>query len=401
MSTNKKQRIKQLVNAYTAQQLKSLAAQHGITGARTNNKKWWATQLVEAGADVTAEETSSTNDNPDDQDNNHNRNNTNNRENRNNNRSNRSNRNKRKNPNNRNNRNVGDIGANESDNDNQNEEEDDNEKENEEKINNEPLTVTANMNCDISMEGLDSHIKPGKWRQIIIKNQAAIAELLRPELIKILDENDLKLDEESKNSFYVTVRGTQSPHRPVKLSNCPVNGGKQRETWITNRRRKLEKRVDCVVQQFGGGGILVMIDLKSVLTGKQKVLRIALLGELSNASIESYNKLEKQVKEFIDEYIQQKREQTKQMKMKAKIYDSVQQEIQQLMDQKDEMDENEFNRRQLQIYQSKMLFLSNDHGNRNDSREKPNIDKEEVDYEDDDETEETVDEDYSALSDED
>ena len=239
---------------------------------------------------------------------------------------------------------------------------------------------------------------------MVLKNQANLSDKLEPELLQLLDDNDIKLDEASKNSFYLTFRGTQSPHRPVKLSNCPVNGGKKRETWITNRRRKLERRIDCVVQQIGGGGILVMVDLKSVLKGKQKVLRIALLGDLANASLESYNKLEKHVKEFIDQYIEDSREKTKQIQMKAQIFDSVQQEIQELMEQKDEMDEAEFNRRQLEIYQSKMLFVSSDRVNENDnvkdSREKPHLDKLEEDYDDDDDDEEETDgDDYSDSSD--
>ena len=55
---------------------------------------------------------------------------------------------------------------------------------------------------------------------MILKNQLVLNNLLKAKLLGMLHDNKFSLDQESKDAFHVTVRGTKDPHRPVKLANC-------------------------------------------------------------------------------------------------------------------------------------------------------------------------------------
>ena len=376
---SKSKRIKDLCKK-TARELKQLAKDNGITGPSTNAKKWWAEKLVEIDADLSSSEASTEPEqaaNRDqNQDRNHNR--------RNRKQSNRNDqpqrpkprkRNKRKNRNNRND-------------DNENESKNEDEMAND----NQEISVDgASIHVDCSYQGLDAYLSIHKWRSQILKNQQALSDLLEPEFLKILTAAKINLDAKSKEALVVTVRGTSGPQKAVKYAHLPKKAtAAQRNSWLSNRRDKVEKYVDRIVAQIDGGAVVTLVDIQAILAGKPRMSRVTCLGELRNVSRQSFDILTDQIQEFVDKYCDQKRKKMEDIKVKAQICDTIQEELDKLNDQKDDMDEEEFNKRELQIYRSQMLFLGKENKNKNKNKKKDH-DKEEEDYEDEEDEEEEKD----------
>ena len=366
---SKSKRIKHLCKK-TARELKQLAKDNGISGPSSNPKKWWAEKLVEIDADLSSSEASTE---PDQ--NRRNRKESNRKDQRQ--RPKPRKRNKRKN---RNNRNA------------DNEEEMANDNQVQSDISDQEISVDGvSVNVDCSCQGLDAYMSIHKWRGRILKNQQVLSDKLAPEFLKILTDAKINLDAKSRESFVVTVRGTSTPHVAVKYANLPEKASKaQKVTWINNRRDKVEKYVGRIVDQFGAGAIVMLVDVKAILAGQPKMSRIALIGEFLNATPKSYAILKEHMTHFVDEYIEQKRMKQEDIKVKAQICDTIQEELEKLNEQKDDMDEEEFNKRELQIYRSQMLFLGNENKNKNKNKKKVH-DKEEEDYEDDEEDDEEKD----------
>ena len=182
--------MKRLLKEYTVKELKKKADGAGITGARSNKKQLWAKQMIDGEAEISAEDSASKHEILENQkvsqDHSRNRNEPNDQN---------------RNRNDRNECNMPNVR-------NQNENENDNENDNDHKQGNkddEPSSVKVNVNCDVSVEGMEAYITAGKWMHMILKNKQIISNVLKPKLPTMSLDDDFKVSFRAKCHFQLTA----------------------------------------------------------------------------------------------------------------------------------------------------------------------------------------------------
>ena len=243
-------------------------------------------------------------------------------------------------------------------------------------------------NFDISVENLG--MKHSRYRLIIENAAQELGDTLYEDIIEFLKKKDVKFTESAIQKGYATVRGIAAPSKPVILSKIKGNK-KRRVQWINNKRKNIEGRIQTIVKQFAGGSIVTLINLEPLLVGKSSRIRVAYLGEFMNAGDALIDALNVEISKFVDGFVKKKKEAATIMKTKANIIDEMRKELEELQKQRENMTEREYQQKQLEMYQRKMLTLTQ-------SNDADDNDKEENDSDDDDEETDEEDEELSDSS---
>ena len=247
-----------------------------------------------------------------------------------------------------------------------------------------PREIVPSFHADLSINGVTDYFKDRTWKNMINEESArkAIATSLQGVLLGIMTNKGFKVD--INKPIYTTVRAVQRPWLAPALKLIPDGTKAQKRQWIANRRMNIEDRISTATKQFCGGGIFAMFAYPDLEAGMARRVRIAFLGEASNARDSLQSKCKKHIFTFIENDVKERVARKAQMKKKANVVDDIQKAMDELEEKKGNMSEEEYNAEFRTIITKRMLLLKQMKGKEELDDDSDNDSEDEEDQEDED-----------------
>ena len=397
--TNVNDKTKALINKYSKKAMITIGANMNpkVKLYKSYSKQKIAQLLIDRGySDQSSDpdledetESERANDDSNDDDNNNNRN-----------KNNHNNNNRNNNNHNNNNRNSNEAK------DDQNEDEDEQQQNEKEELDAKLNQEGHNIHFDISAPTITEIIGYQKFRRTMIKNPDKLEEYLQEDIIEYLNDcsDDFNLKTEK---ISVSFTATSKAAKTQKLAMIKDKTSQKAANWRNGQQKSIKDRMANTLQQFDGGGLMMMYDVLGRAEGLARKATIHYFGAFDDAEDEEMVKAQKEVNKAVGKLVSLAVERAITAKESNKkeiiLVRDLKKKLSELQKRRNEMDHDEYNAEYVTLTQ-KILYGVDGNEEENDKQEADDDGDDEEndgDIDDDDELEDYDDDDdhdndYSA-----